>query len=228
MSQPMGLINWARNAVEGFDAGTVERAQAGVLDQRQHADAAVAEAIKRRAADYAVRDAESVSPEILGMLESRMRAARVQPNARMSAQRVQTMDRKAQELGELQQALGLSDGAAMPLDGKIDPAVLMERLRAMGVGDRGGVVPGSAPSADVQALAAVMGRLDPGMRAGVHNALAAANQTLADKPLARVGAYSGAGAGAVAAVPLVTDAGRSLLELIGLLNSEATDQSGYS
>ena len=179
------------------------------------AEQALADQIAKRQTGYTGMSVESVAPEVAALIGNQPAAGvtgAVVEDPRVTAARAQALS----SLGYSQAPTGIA----------MDDVALLQKLRQM---EYGGAVT-NVPTADRQQLDAALAQAyatqNPALAVQVQRALGGVNQALADNVWARSGMYAGIGAGGVAAIPLVTEAGRGLMDLTAWLGGGQDDQSG--
>lgn len=208
----MGVLNW----LKAIDDRFVDSAQATAIDARarqavmsqQQADQVVADLVSGKVS------AESLAPEVLHHLVQLQRG-RQAPEAVMQAR----------------QGLGSTLGF-VPQDGS---EATRDQLIAL-LRDRGMVADGAAPRSPygleaqraqyelANAVAGLRTAAAPSMGVRLQGGLSGLSDAIAGNAFARGAAYTGMGGGAVAGGMGLTEAGRALLELSGVLGAE--DEEG--
>lgn len=212
----MGVLNW----LKAIDGRFVDSAQATALDARaRQAAASQAQADEVVAALVSGRiKAEDLAPEVLHHLVQ-MQKGRQAPEA----------------VTQARQGLGSTLGFAPPDGSDATKQQLIGLLR-----DRGMVADGEAPRSpyglDAQrsqyelanAVAALRTAAAPSMGVRMQGGLAGLSDAIAGNAFARGAAYAGVGGGAVAGGMGLTEAGRALLRLSGVLGPEDEEGSPMS
>lgn len=190
----MNPIKW----LQSMDAALVNRLNANATGAATAAQAGRSALVGERAGGYRGRDISSLAPEVAALIGKELEAETVQQQA---AEQI----RKALGYRANQSTMGL----------KPDEAKFMARLQS--VMPAAEDEPGANYQKMARALAEASVATNPSMGIRAQDALAGLNQNLADSGWSRAGLYGTIATGGVAAVPLVTEAGRGLMELMGFL-----------
>jgi hypothetical protein len=208
----MGLLN----TIGRWDNAVARQAAERVPVAATAAEQALANQIAKRQASYATRDVASVAPEVAALIGNQPTVARSEGADQA------VLDAYAQA----RKALGYK--ANQSTEGVVvDDPRLLQKLEAVGIGSPAG----DEASAQYQQLVAALAQADaaqnPALAVQIQRALGGVNQALADNVWARSGMYAGIGTGGVAAIPLVTEAGRGLMDLAQWLGG-GQDETRYA